>query len=253
MHDAQFLKREARLKIACSSCNLRQLCLPVGLDPEDIEQLDAALNLRQRVQTGQHLYRAGDIFRSLYAIRSGVFKLYRLNADGREQVMGFYLPGDLMGLGAIGTGRFALHAVALEDSHICEAPFSLLEELAQKIPSLQRQIHRVLSAEILQDWQAMMMLGSMLAEGRLAVFLLDLSERLQRRGFSPTHLHLSMSREEIGNYLGMKLETVSRTFSKLQKDGLIAVDRRVLTIQDMPGLKRLAGCAGESHLGMAEA
>lgn len=244
---------EAKLKVACSSCNLRQLCLPVGLDPDDIERLDALLNLRQRIQAGQHVYRAGTAFHSLYAIRSGVFKLYRLSAEGKEQVMGFYLPGELFGLGGISTGSYALSAVALEDSHVCEVPFARLEELAQEIPALQRQIYRLLSTEILQDWDAMSVLGSMQAEARLAAFLQDLSERLQRRGFSPTQLHLSMSREEIGNYLGMKLETVSRTFSKLQKDGLVTVERRMLTILDMPGLKRLAGCAAASSQGMAEA
>lgn len=234
---------EAKLKVACSSCNLRQLCLPVGLAPADLDKLDALLNLRQRVQAGQHVYRAGAPFHALYAIRSGVFKLYRLSADGKEQVLGFHLPGELFGLGAISTGVYAVNAVALEDSHVCEVPFARLEELAQEVPALQRQIYRFLSAEILQDWNAMTVLGSMQAEERLAAFLLDLSERLQRRGFSPSSLHLSMSREEIGNYLGMKLETVSRTFSKLQKDGLITVERRLLEIRDLARLKKLAGCA----------
>ncbi len=231
------------LKAACSACSLRELCLPVGLDPADLARLDAAITRRQQVKAGRHLYRARDPFTTLYAIRAGFFKTYDINTDGREQINGFHMTGELLGLDAISTGAHICNAVALEDCEVCLIPFPQLEALLPDVPSLMRQFHRIMSREIAADHGMMMLLGTMSAEQKLAAFVLNLSQRLQARGLSPTVFRLAMSREEIGNYLGLKLETVSRTFSKLQEEGLLRVERRNLTVRDLPGLERVAGCA----------
>jgi CRP/FNR family transcriptional regulator len=232
----------AKLKVACSTCTLRELCLPIGLNAVDLEKVDTIINRRQRYKPGQHVYRTGDLFQFLYAIRLGSFKTYELNKDGREQVSGFHMAGELIGLDAISTDTHACSAVALEDSEICEIPFIKLESLIREMPTLQRQFHRLMSREITSDHRLMMLLGTLTAEERLATFLSNLSERLRARGLSSTAIHLAMSREEIGNYLGLKLETVSRMFSKFQEDGLVEVDRRNVKIKDLEALKRIAEC-----------
>ena len=231
------------LKAACSACSLRELCLPVGLRSEDLVQLDAAIDRRRTLKAGQHVYRSADSFEALYAIRSGFFKTYELTSDGKEQINGFHMTGEIMGLDAIGNDRHTCGAIALEDCEVCIIPFQRLESLFHEIPSLMHQFHRLMSREIASDHHMMMLLGNMSAEKKLAAFLNNLSERLAVRALSPTVLHLSMSREEIGNYLGLKLETVSRMFSKFQESGLVQVERRNLTITNMPALRKLAGCA----------
>ncbi len=230
------------LKAVCSTCSLRELCLPVGLENDDLARLDAVINRRQQVKAGQHLYRVRDSFQALYALRSGFFKTYEINNDGREQINGFHMTGEIMGLDAISTDNHACNAIALEDCEVCIIPFNRLEELLREMPSLMRQFHRIMGREIAADHGMMMLLGTMTAEEKLAAFLLNLSQRLSARGFSPTVFRLAMSREEIGNYLGLKLETVSRTFSKFQEESLVLVDRRNLTITNLAALQRLAGC-----------
>lgn len=230
------------LKAACASCSLRELCLPMGLDKSDMDRLDKIISRRQRLPSGQHLYRARDDFRHLYAIRRGFLKTYELNNDGVEHVNGFHMTGEMLGLDAISEATHACNAVALEDSEVCEIPFLKLEQLFHDIPALQHQFHRVMSREISADHSLMMLLGTMRAEEKLATFLTNLAERLAARGLSASTLRLSMSREDIGNYLGLKLETVSRMFSKFQDEGLIAVERRNLIIKDMDGLHKIGRC-----------
>ena len=231
------------LKTICSQCSLRELCLPMGLENEDIKRLDTIIDRRQRVTAGQHLYRVRDQFEALYAVRNGFFKTYELNNDGHEQINGFHMTGEIMGLDAISADNHTCNAIALEDCEVCIIPFHRLEQVLGDIPSLMRQFHRMMSREIATDHGMMMLLGTMTAEEKLAAFLINLSQRLGARGLSPSVFRLSMSREEIGSYLGLKLETVSRTFSKLQDEGLLRVDRRNLVISDLAGLQRLAGCA----------
>ena len=235
------------LKAACSACSLRELCLPTGLNQEDIQKLDAAIDRRRLLKAGQHVYRLGDSFEALYAIRNGFFKTYEISNEGHEQINGFHMTGEIMGMDAIGTDQHACSAIALEDCEVCIIPYSRLEELLHDIPSLMHQFHRLMSREIAADHGMMMLLGNMSAEQKLAAFLVNLSERLGVRGLSPTVMRLSMSREEIGNYLGLKLETVSRMFSKFQEDGLVQVERRNLTIADLPALQGLAGCASATR------
>jgi len=223
----------------CSNCNLRELCLPMRIGDEDMARVEQIVFARRRLKRGDSLFKAGDAFNALYAIRSGFLKTTVLNADGREQVTGFQMGGELLGLDGIGSGRYNGTAIALEDSEVCVLPFALIEELGREIPAIQRNLHSVLSREIVRDHGVMMLLGSMSAEERLAAFLLNLSRRFTARGYSPLDFHLRMTREEIGSYLGLKLETVSRLFSRFQSEGLIEVQQKHVRILDIPGLEEL--------------
>ena len=231
--------RAEALKVACSSCNLRELCLPVGLAPSDLERLDAVVDTRRSLKRGEALYSAGDAFTSLFAVRTGYFKTRVTAEDGRDQVTGFQMAGELLGFDGIGSERHTCDAIALEDAQVCVIPFAQLEALSREFGDLQRQLHKVMSREIVREHGVMLLLGSMRAEERLAAFLLNLTRRLQARGFSPTSLVLRMTREEIGSYLGLKLETVSRAFSKFQEDGVLEVKQRQLRVLDEGALRQL--------------
>nr|AAW66138.1 global transcriptional regulator [Rubrivivax gelatinosus] len=226
-------------KVACSICNLRELCLPVGMSNDQLERLDTMVATRRSVPRGETLFRAGDPFLSLYAVRTGFFKTCVSSEDGRDQVTGFQMAGELLGLDGIGTDRHTCDSVALEDSQVCVIPFQQLEDLSREFSDLQRQLHKIMSREIVRDHGVMLLLGSMRAEERLAAFLLNLTQRLQTRGFSPHSLILRMTREEIGSYLGLKLETVSRTFSKFQDDGILEVKQRQIRVLDPQALQKL--------------
>ncbi len=230
-----------QFKIACSNCNLRELCLPIDLSVSEMKRLEDLSNNKRTFSTGGYLYRTGDRFKSLHAIRSGSFKTRVLHEDGRELVTGFLMAGEIIGLDAISTDSHTCEAVAMEDSEVCELPFGKLEELSRIIPSLQRHLHKIMSREIVRDQGIMLLLGSMRAEQRLAAFLLNLSQRNATHGMSGTQLKLLMSRLEIGSYLGLKLETISRAFSHLQEDGLIQVKARSVEILDLPSLRVLVG------------
>ena len=227
------------IKVACSNCNLRELCLPFGLSTEELARLDDMVSTRRRIKRGDHLYRAGEGFDAIYAIRSGFFKTDVLLEDGREQVTGFQMAGELLGLDGISTEHHTCNAIALEDSEICAIPFSRLEVLSREIHTLQHHFHKVMSREIVRDHGVMMLLGTMRAEERLAAFLLNLSQRFTARGFSHAEFYLRMTREEIGSYLGLKLETVSRAFSRFQEEGYIAVQQKHIRILNVNGLKAL--------------
>ncbi len=228
-------------RIACSSCNLRELCLPVDLEEAEIQRLDALTRLKHTFRRGEYLYRSGENFRALYAIRTGFFKTQVLHEDGREQVTGFQMPGEIIGLDAICSDAHTCDAVALDNSEICEIPFDRLEELSRELPSLQRHLHKIMSREIVRDQGIMMLLGSMRAEERLAAFLLNLSQRFGARGYSQNAFHLRMTRQEIGSYLGLKLETVSRILSQFHAYGLLNVRVREVEIMDMLRLRSFVG------------
>ena len=226
-------------KVACSSCNLRELCLPVGLSRENLERLDTLVANRRAVARGESLFRAGETFLSLYAVRTGFFKTRVSSEDGRDQVTGFQMAGELLGLDGISTDNHTCDAVALEDSQVCVIPYHQLEGLARQFTELQHQFNKIMSREIVREYGVMLMLGSMRAEQRLAAFLLNLTRRLQARGFSASSLVLRMKRNEIGSYLGLKLETVSRTFSKFQQEGILDVNQRQIRIVDQSKLEQL--------------
>jgi CRP/FNR family transcriptional regulator len=226
--------------VACSSCNLREICLPVGLTQQELEHIDDRLVAdRRKVLRGETLFRAGDRFDSVFAIWTGFFKTCIASKDGRDQVTGFQMGGELIGLDGIGTLRHEVDAVALEDSQVCVIPFDELEALSLEVVSLQQQFHKIMSREIVRNHGVMLLLGSMHAEERLAAFLLNLTHRLRARGFSASSVVLRMTREEIGSFLGLKLETVSRTFSKFQAQGLLFVRQRQIQVTDPVGLQEL--------------
>jgi CRP/FNR family transcriptional regulator, anaerobic regulatory protein len=229
------------LKARCSTCTVRELCLPVGLGAEDLRQIDALVGPRMRLRKGAALYRAGAPFTALYALRVGSLKTTVLAEDGREQVAGFHLQGEVVGLDGVGSSKHGCTAIALEDTEVCALPFDELETLARTVAPLQRNLHRFLSREISRDQNIMLLLGSMRAEERLAAFLLNLSQRYRERGYSSTEFLLRMSREEIGSYLGLKLETVSRLFSRFQQEGLLQVQGRAIKLLDLATLKQLLG------------
>ncbi len=241
-----------QLKASCSNCGLCELCLPIGLSADEIERLDQLIYARRKVKCGEDLYRVGDSFSAIYAIRSGFFKNELVLEDGREQVMGFHMPGDILGIDGIGGDRYACNAVALEDSDVCVIPFSRLEEISREVRGLQHQFHQFMSREMVRDQGVMLLLGSMRAEARLAAFLLNLSRRFEARGYSASEFNLRMTREEIGSFLGLKLETVSRLFSKLQEENLVAVLQKHIRILDAAGLRKIVGPtdgAGRSAVG----
>jgi CRP/FNR family transcriptional regulator len=204
-----------------------------------MDRLDDLISLRRTSKKGQSIYRAGDRFDALYAVRSGFFKTNVLLEDGRDQVTGFYMGGELIGMDGIGTEFHTCDAVALEDSEVCVIPFSRLEDLSREVQALQHHFHKVMSREIVRDHGVMMLLGSMRAEERLAAFLVNLSQRFTARGYSPSEFYLRMTREEIGSYLGLKLETVSRVFSRFQDEGLVSVQQKHIRIIDIPRLKQV--------------
>ncbi len=186
-----------------------------------------------------HLYRAGDKFEAIYAIRTGFFKTDVLLEDGRDQVTGFQMAGEILGMDGISAEAHTCNAVALEDSDVCVIPFAELESLSREVEALQHHFHKVMSREIVREHGVMMLLGTMRAEERLAAFLLNMSQRFLARGYSSAEFHLRMTREEIGSYLGLKLETVSRAFSRFHDESLISVQQRHIRILDIPGLKRI--------------
>ena len=235
------------IRVACKNCTLNALCLPMGLAPEDVERLDDIVKRTRPLHRGDFLFRTGDRFRSLYVVKTGSIKTFAPSPEGGEQVLGFHLPGEIIGLDAIDTEAHACSAKVLETSAICEIPFSRLEELSASIPSLQHQMFRLLSKEISHDTDMLLLLGKKNAEERLAAFLVSLSRRLAKRGLSPTDFYLSMSRHEIGNYLGLAVETVSRLFTRFQDEGLLKVDRKHVELIDLDGLETLVNGVDNTH------
>jgi CRP/FNR family transcriptional regulator, anaerobic regulatory protein len=225
------------IKTLCSSCHLKDLCLPCGLTGSDVQRLDGLKFARRRVKEGESLFHEGDRFQFIYAVRSGTFKSVLNLKDGREQVTGFQMAGELMGLDGLASGKHASSAIALEDAEICAIPYAHLSELATVSPDLHLVMSRLMSREIVREHSLMMLLGSMNAEQRLAAFLLNISQRLKARGYSASEFHLRMFRVDIGSYLGMKLETVSRTFTAFQQQRLLQVDKKHVRIIDLDALQ----------------
>jgi CRP/FNR family transcriptional regulator len=240
----------AALSVACSRCNLRELCMPVGLTSQELERIDELVATRRKVKRGTPLFRNGEPFRSLYAIRTGFFKTCITAEDGRDQVTGFQMAGEIIGLDGVARDQHTCDAIALEDAEVCVMPFDRISELSRDVAALQHHVHRIMSREIVREHGVMLLLVNMRAEERLAAFLLNLVQRLHARGFSRNELVLRMTREEIGSYLGLKLETVSRTFSKFADSGLIEVRHRHLRILDHAELQRLAVAPSSSGRGL---
>ena len=225
----------------CSTCMLGHVCLPIGMAPPDIARLDQLVKERIRIGKGQYLYRLGDAQDAIYGIRVGSLKTLVEDAGGQVQITGFHLPGEIVGLDGMLESRHVSSAQALEDTEVCVIRLSEVDDIARQLPSLQPQVRRLMSREISRAHTMLATLGGMRAEQRLAAFLVNLSQRLSVLGYSSVEFVMRMSREEIGNYLGLTLETVSRLFSRLGRDGLIRIHQREVRILDMESLRQLAG------------
>ncbi len=233
-----------KIKVSCASCSLSELCLPRGMGQGALEKLESIVKRSSPLQKGEVLFRAGDEFRGIYAVRSGLIKVFATADDGEEQIIGFFLPGEMLGLDAVETQVHACNAVALETSSYCAIPFSELSEICKEIPELQDQLFRIMSRELSAENQMLLTLGKKNSEEKVATFLLTISTRYHQLGYSANEFKLTMSRQEIGNYLGITFETVSRVFSRLQRNGIIKVNRKAINITDMVALKNLvSGCA----------
>lgn len=228
-----------KLQSACSQCNLQELCLPIGLSEAELSLVDSLVDERRKIARGEAIFRSGDRFTAIYAVKLGFFKTEVLSEDGRHQVTSFYMAGEVLGMDGISAETHHCDAIALEDSEVCLIPFHELETISVKIPTMQRHLHRVMSREIVRDQGMMMMLGAMRAEERVIAFLLNLSQRYAVRGYASTDFNLRMTREEIGSYLGLKLETVSRTFSHLQEEGLLQVEKKRIRLMDAAKLRKM--------------
>ena len=227
-------------QVNCGNCRLNSICLPLALESDDIEQLDNIIQRSKPLQKNQHLYREGDEFQSVYAVRSGTLKAYKTTDDGREQVTGFYFPGEILGMDGISNNTHASSAKSLETAAICEIPFSSLEKLSAIMPSLQRHFFQLMSREITEDQQLITLLSKNSADERVASLMLSISTRNARRKLSATQFRLPMSRVDIGNYLGLTVETVSRVFSRMQKMDILCVDNKEIEILDIESLRSMA-------------
>lgn len=234
-------------KISCQQCSISQLCLPVSLAEAEVEHLDSIIKRNRPLHRGEHLFRAGENFLSLYAIRAGSLKTYTVSPDGEEQITGFHLAGEVIGLDAVYRQSHPSFAMALETTMVCELPFEQLEELSGSIPGLRQQLLKVMSREILEDQELLLLLNKKNAEERLAAFLINLSTRYARRGRSAQRFLLPMTRGDIGNYLGLTIETVSRLFTRYQKANLIQANGKEVEILDLKTMSEMAGTNCSTH------
>jgi CRP/FNR family transcriptional regulator len=228
------------LKTSCAGCSMHQLCLPMGLDDADINRLDQIIGRRRRILRDESLYKMEEPFKNLYAIRYGHFKTSQINPSGEQQITGFQMAGELLGMDAISAEKHHCDALALEDSEVCEIPFHRLEELFGQVPTLLHHFHRIMSQEIMREQNVMLLLGNMRAEQRFAAFLVNLSSRYAARGYSATNFQLRMSREDIGNYLGLTIESISRLLSRFKKQDWLKVDKREVQLLNPVMLKAIA-------------
>lgn len=234
--------------VTCTDCTLNPVCLPLAVKVEEIDELDSIIKRSRPLRKGEHMFRPGDAFQSVFAVRSGAFKTYTLTEEGEEQVTGFYLPGEILGMDGLSTNTHSNAAKALESAAVCEIPFSKLETLSTRIPTLQRHFFQLMSREIQVDQQLMLLLTKKPADERVASFLLNLSSRYTRRGLSPNRFRLPMSRNDIGNYLGLAVETVSRIFTRLQQGGVLAVDGKEIEVLQRQTLCDMANASSAGHV-----
>lgn len=225
----------------CKVCSLAALCLPLSLDMQDLDALDNIVKRSRPMKKGDFLFRQGDAFASVYAVRSGSLKTFSVTDCGQEQITGFHLPSEFVGLSGMDTELYPVSAIALETTSICEIPFDRLDELSASLPQLRRQLMRIMSREIRDDQQMMMLLSKKTADERIATFLVNLSARFRARGYSPQQFRLAMSRNEIGNYLGLAVETVSRVFTRFQQNGLLAAEGKEINLINLIEICALAG------------
>ena len=230
-----------QLKVSCASCTLRELCIPQGMSEEELKLIDTVIERKKPVHKNDYLFRAGDTNRSIYAVLSGSVKTLVDNPNGEEQIVGFHLPGELLGMDGFSGDAHTCSAVALETSSVCEFPLESLDEVCHMVPSIQYAMRRIMGREVTKDHAMLLLLGRMSAEEKLASFLISLSKRMAQRHWKPSEFNLTMPRQDIANYLGLAVETVSRLFAHLQDAEIIEVDRRRVNICDMERLQAIVG------------
>jgi len=230
-----------QLKVSCASCSLRELCIPQGMTDDELKLIDTVIERKKPVHKNDYLFRAGDTNRSIYAVLSGSVKTLVDNPNGEEQIVGFHLPGELLGMDGFSGDAHTCSAVALETSSVCEFPLESLDEVCHVVPSIQYAMRRIMGREVTKDHAMLLLLGRMSAEEKLASFLISLSKRMAQRHWKPSEFNLTMPRQDIANYLGLAVETVSRLFAHLQDENIIEVDRRRVNISDMDRLKAIVG------------
>ena len=225
----------------CKDCSLAALCLPLSLDLSELNALDAIVKRSRPLKKGEVQFRQRDTFNSVYAVRSGSLKTFNITDCGEEQITGFHLPSEFVGLSAMDTEQYPVSAIALETTSICEIPFERLDELSVTLPQLRRQLMRIMSREIRDEQQMLLLLSKKNADERIATFLINLSARFRARGYSPYQFRLAMSRNEIGNYLGLAVETVSRVFTRFQQNDLLKAEGKEIHLLNLIELCALAG------------
>lgn len=230
-----------RIKVSCGQCSLSELCFPHGMKSEDMEKLDEIIEQRKPLHKNDFLYREGDASIGVYAVRSGSVKTIVESSNGDEQIVGFHLPGELLGLDGFMDGKHTCTAIALETTSVCAMPLDKLDKLCGTLPSLNHQMHRIMGKEVTEEHKMLLMLGKMSAEEKVATFMLSISRRMEERHWKATEFVLSMPRQDIANYLGLAVETVSRLFAHYQEEGVIQVDRRRISILNMERLKEIVG------------
>jgi CRP/FNR family transcriptional regulator, anaerobic regulatory protein len=235
----------SKIKATCSHCNLHELCLPRGLNSKDMDTLDHVIKGSRPIHKGKHIFRGDDSFQAFYAVRSGSVKVYILNELGEEQIIGFYFPGEILGFDAVERHIHSCSAVALETTTVCSIPYDKIKEICGEVPGLQDQIFRLMSREISKENKLLLTINKRSAEERIATFLVSLSSRFKKLGYSAREYNLSMSRQDIGNYLGLTIETVSRLFTKFQRNGLIKIDKKKISLKDLTTLHAI--CNGFSE------
>mgnify|MGYP005838536445 FL=1 len=232
-----YRREPSRSRVACSRCGLGDLCLPRGLSPEETERFEQIVHRSRPIQPSEHLFRSGDEFRSVASVRTGCFKSYVIDHEGQEHVLGFHLPGEIIGLDAIHSGKHVANVVALDTSAICGLTFDTVTGMARHMPELQSELFRIMSGRISE---LETIAGDLSADERIAMFLVSLSERFSRRGYSDKEFILAMSRRDIASYLRLATETVSRVLARLQKAKVVKVDRKQVRILDMDELLSIA-------------
>jgi len=238
---AKTQKAQSNCEIHCHDCSISQLCIPYSLNQTELDRLDAIIERKKPLQKGEELYCAGDDFKALYAIRSGTIKSYTITEQGDEQITGFHLAGDLIGFDALSSKVHPSFSEALETAMVCEIPYDILDNLSEELVSLRQQIYSLMSTEICNNQGMILLLSKKNAEQRLAAFIYNLSTRFAERGFSPREFRLAMTRGDIGNYLGLTVETISRLLGRFQKIDMIQVQGKYITVVDSVALAQMAG------------
>lgn len=237
------------LKVSCGRCTLKELCFPRGMELSDMDALDKIIERNMPMHKGEYLYQEGDDCKAIYAIRSGCVKTMIQSPSGEHQIIGFHLPGELVGFDGFAEGRHHCSAQLLETTSLCELSIEKLEGLCEELPALQRQMRFVMGQEVNNDHEQLLLLGKMTAEEKLATFLLNVSSRMKDRHWKENEFNLTMPRQDIANYLGLAVETVSRLFAQFQDNRLIDVDKRHIKILDMEALKSMTGkCSDMEHV-----